>query len=79
VLTEHGLVCSLPAPARHFQVVHLLSEKFGHQDRGMDTQGFLLSDGTFCRRVQAKRIAERAGQLLPRAMKLRELYSEDVW
>lgn len=79
VLTEDGLVHSLPAPARHYNVVHLLAEKFNHPSCGTDEQGFLLSDGRFCRRKPAKRVAEEAGQLLERASKLAELFSEDVW
>jgi hypothetical protein len=52
--------------------------KGGVQDETWET-GFLLNTGQFARRVPAKRIATKAGQLLPRAMNLRELYSEDVW
>lgn len=79
ILTQDGLIHSLPAPNRHHHVVHLLFEKFNHQDTGLDEQGFLLSNGSFCRRKPAKLVAEKAGQLLPTAMKLSELYSEDVW
>ncbi len=79
VRTDDGLIHSLPAPARHFSVVQLLVENHGYVQTTMEDQGFLLSDGRFCRRKPAKLVAERAGQLLERASKLSELFSEDVW
>lgn len=79
VRDEKGVIHTLPAPARHHDVVREMHDK-GLRNMGPDIeQGFLLSDGRFCRRKPAKRIAERAGQLLPRASKLAELFSEDVW
>lgn len=74
-----GRVFSLPSPARHHDVIHMLHREHGIEQRGDHEQGFLLSDGRFCRRAPAKLVAERAGQLLPRAMHLKDLYSEDVW
>lgn len=79
VRTDDGLIHTLPRPARHHDVVHLLAEAFDHPSRNTDEQGFLLSSGRFCRRKPAKIVAEEAGQLLPRASTLPELYSEDVW
>ena len=79
ILTSDGLIHSMSPPARHHDIVHRLIDAFGHKCCAEDEQGFLLSDGTFCRRKPAKRIATEAGQLLPRAMDLPELYSEDVW
>lgn len=79
VLTSDGLIHSLPAPARHHNVVHRLAEVFDHPSMDSDEQGFLLSDGTFCRRRAAKIVARNAGQLLERASDLAELFSEDVW
>jgi hypothetical protein len=73
-----GEVFSVPAPGRHCDVIRLMAEK-GRKCPPLDCQGFLLSDGRFCRRKPAKFIAERAGQLLERASKLAELFSEDVW
>lgn len=78
VRTPDGLIYSVPAPGRHHDVVHRMVAKGGVQDETWET-GFLLNTGQFARRVPAKRIATKAGQLLPRAMNLRELYSEDVW
>lgn len=78
IRTEDGMIHSLPAPSRHFHVVQLLINNHGYKQMTMEDQGFLLSDGTFCRRKAAKRIAKKAGQLLLDT-NLSELYSEDVW
>ena len=79
VRDEKGEVHTLPAPARHHDVIREMASR-DLRTMGPDIeQGFLLSDGRFCRRKPAKRIAEKAGQLLPRASKLMELFSEDVW
>ena len=79
VRDEKGEIHTLPAPARHHDVIREMAHK-DIRTMGPDIeQGFLLSDGRFCRRKPAKRIAENAGQLLPRASKLAELFSEDVW
>lgn len=79
VLDENKQVHTLPAPARHHDVIRMMAGK-DLRVTGPDVeQGFLLSDGRFCRRKPAKRIAKKAGQLLPRAMDLAELFSEDVW
>lgn len=76
---KEGKIYTLPAPARHHNVIHKMARD-GLETMGPDIeQGFLLSDGQFCRRRAAKFIAAEAGQLLPRAMDLDELFSEDVW
>lgn len=79
VRMSDGRVFSLPPPARHYNIIHMMAGVLGIPQTGDQEQGFLLSDGRFCRRKPARIIAERAGQLLPRAMDLLELYSEDVW
>lgn len=71
-------IISLPPPARHHNIIREL-HKLGLIKKEQWEQGFALSDGRFANRVQAKAVADRAGQLLPRASKLSELYSEDVW
>ncbi len=79
VRDEKGEIHTLPSPARHHDVIREMARK-DIRTAGPDIeQGFLLSDGRFCRRKPAKHIAEKAGQLLPRASKLAELFSEDVW
>lgn len=74
-----GVVFSVPPPGRHHNVIWLMAEKHLRPCPPIRNQGFLLSDGSFAERKPAKIIAERAGQLLPRASELEELFSEDVW
>jgi hypothetical protein len=82
ILHVDGRIFSLPPPNRHNDVIAHMREEgaWGHQDheRGHE-QGFLTSAGRFVRRKPAKVIAERAGQLLPRAGGTPALFSEDVW
>lgn len=78
VLLPDGRVFTLPRPYRHCDVVRVMAY-LGIPQQGDHEQGFVLSNGRFCRRTPAKRIAQEAGQLLERAMNLSELYSEDVW
>lgn len=79
ILDENKVIHTLPAPARHHNVIREMARK-DLRVMGPDIeQGFLLSDGRFCRRKPAKLIVKNAGQLLPRASKLAELFSEDVW
>ena len=73
ILTEDGLVHTLPPPARHHDVVHRLVTFFNHPSDRMDEQGFLLSDGSFCSRRPAKIVARTANQLLSRTSEL------EVW
>jgi len=44
----------------------------------LDAQGFLLSDGRFCRRKAAAGIAIKAGQI-DELKWPPDLYSEDLW
>lgn len=74
-----GKVWTLPPPARHCNVIWLMRDQGIQDGHENETQGFLLSDGRFCRRKPAKVIARRAGQLLERASKSSDLFSEDVW
>ena len=78
-ISVNGTVYSLPAPARHHDVIrHMRMERgIGPQDETWE-QGFLLSDGRFARRKAAASVALRAGQI----EKLNwppNLYSEDLW
>ncbi|TAL43350.1 MAG: hypothetical protein EPN91_06590 [Salinibacterium sp.] len=73
-----GEVFTVPPPGRHHDVIRMMFEK-GRECPSLDCQGFVLSDGRFASRKAAKVVAEASGQLLPRASRLRELFSEDVW
>jgi hypothetical protein len=74
---DNGAVVSLPAPARHGDVIAVLSRLGLSGAVGLDAeQGFLTSGGTFAHRRLAHRIAFKAGQI---ASMEGELYSEDLW
>ncbi len=70
----HGLVCSLPAPARHHHILQ------AHGGLAGQEQGFLTSEGLFVDRRKAHAIATRAGQIVHRCGGDDEtLYSENLW
>lgn len=86
------LVCFIPSPARHHNVLHSLMQSFnGRTDRGYmeETQGFLTDSGEFLNRSEAYKHALECGQGTPRRDALifggkivydgNKLYSEDLW
>ena len=79
IIGHDGVPVSLPPPARHHNVIHHMATVLKHPTPITGEQGFMLSDGTFARRRRARMFAEYHEQLLPRASKMDELYSEDVW
>lgn len=75
------LVLTLPAPARHHNVLRLMTELELFPASPKD-QGFLLSDGSYADRRRALKVATAAGQVFPRKpgqYNGPELFSEDVW
>lgn len=78
IRAQDGTVFQLPRPARHHNIIRMMSDQ-GRSKRDMHDQGFVLSDGTYADRIKAKKIAVAANQLLERASKLNELFSECVW
>ena len=77
---DDGVIYHLDRPARHHDVGRHMIEKGHHKPfPGGDEQGFLLSNGEFASRIAARTCAIANGQLLKRAGKTHELYSEDVW
>jgi hypothetical protein len=73
-----GQVHAVPRPCRHHHVVWLLYH-CGFDKVDSRDQGFVLSDGRYVDRREARTVAEAAGQLLPDARKSELLFSEDVW
>jgi hypothetical protein len=73
-----GKIHALPKPARHPNVIKMMVQ-LGYPTPILGEQGFITSDGVFVNRLEAKVIAKAANQLLPRASKLDQLFSEDVW
>lgn len=76
--TIDGLTLSLPRPAGHGEVLALTHDAFGDH-AGRETQGFLTSTGRFVTRVEAMKIAHRAGQAFREKPRSHELFSEDLW
>lgn len=75
-----GKVWSVPPPGRHPDVIRLMRESgYAGPVSGNDLQGFLLSNGKFCRRIPAMRVARKAGQLKGGKSIASVLTSEDLW
>lgn len=76
---DSGQVVYLPRPQRHNHIIAELG-KAGRRQCSGDVQGFLLSNGRFADRYEAYRVAQDAGQILPRRLGGGpRLFSEDVW
>lgn len=87
-----GVVCFIPAPARHHDVLRGLLDGFvSRTDRGYleETQGFVTDSGIFLNRIEAMKHALECEQGTPRRDKILatgyraydgdELFSEDLW
>lgn len=75
-----GVTISLPRPARHGTVL-AAADWYLKTQPGQEVQGFLTSTGRFVNRIQARHIADIAGQKPGRSggRDNPELYSEDLW
>lgn len=73
-----GKIWSLPRPARHHDVIHLMAES-GLPTPIQGEQGFLTNEGTFVDRKVAAIVATAFGQLPNGLHAYPNLYSEDVW
>ena len=81
-LRHQGKIYSVPAPARHGDVMNQMYDTLGHGPEAQHDQGFVTSAGDYVDRQRAWTIAVEAGQLLERAPTDHRggtLYSEDVW
>lgn len=78
VVCGNGIVALQP-PARHGDCIKLAAELHPTFFILPEHQGFVTSHLRFVQRVEAKQIAMAAGQLLERASKGDELFSEDLW
>jgi hypothetical protein len=76
-MDKNALVLTLPAPARHHNVLEA-AVSLGIEVVGEHEQGFLTSEGRFVRRGAARRIAKAAGQL--KGQPLSNVFtSEELW
>lgn len=75
-----GKVWTLPQPARHHDVIRLMRESgYTGPVSGQDQQGFLLSNGIYCRRKAAYSVAKKSGQLKNGKMIGSQITTEDLW
>lgn len=76
-ISAFGVVASLPAPARHGDVLRKLQDFNPIVVRG-DRQGFLTNTGRYVNRRDAAVIALAARQV-DKLIAAPDLYSEDLW
>ena len=69
---------TVPRPGRHHNVIRKMVEA-GRPKPISGKQGFVLSDGRFVGREEARVVAFEAGQLKQPARFSDKLFSEDVW
>lgn len=76
-----GGVYSLLAPARHGQILRLVAACYPDDEDAPHRciQGFITDGFRFVDRIEARAIADAAGQTSDRDMKHKELFSEDLW
>lgn len=74
----YGVVMSLPAPARHHDILAKIRPLY-LSPIGGDMQGFLTTTGRFVSRREAVAIATAAGQIDEPKFQPNALFSEDLW
>lgn len=74
-----GVTHSLPAPARHHDVMYALDEDYWKKCMGTEESGFLTSAGRFVDREEGCRIARAAGQIKLKTGPEHILFSECMW
>lgn len=78
ILTDDGVVHSMPPPKRHHHILHAMNGNDGPLIVARGEQGFLMSDGTFRDRRMAAVWALESGRI-QRLQHPPNLYSEDLW
>lgn len=77
-ISAFGIVASLPAPARHGDVLRKLWDFNQTVVVGEGRQGFLTDAGRYVNRRDAAVLALAAGQV-DKLIAAPDLYSEDLW
>lgn len=85
----NNMTWSLPAPARHHDILYWMLGMHPHRDAILgETQGFETNKRFFVDRYEARKIADAAGQIIasrigpdgvPYKFQHPQLFSEDVW
>tara|TARA_R110000772_G_scaffold249530_2_gene363938 strand:+ start:72604 stop:72876 length:273 start_codon:yes stop_codon:yes gene_type:complete len=81
-IKHDGKIYSLPQPNRHADVAELIYKEVKPCNIKDIVEGYLTSEDQFVDRVEAKRVAVKAGQqtnLRGHNFDYRELYSVDIW
>jgi hypothetical protein len=79
-IRHDGTAYSLPAPARHHNVIALMiGDGLPSESCRLQNQGFVTSTGRFVDRYEGFRVARAAGQLWRSPTPPDMLTSEDVW
>ena len=77
-----GMIYSLPAPARHHDIIRYTKDLTGEPTSSRDTQGFIAVDHRgvrFVGRIEARDIALHVAKQITTASHPTELFSEDLW
>lgn len=73
-------VFSLPSPNRHNHIFSRYNHMIPQLRVGcIEEQGFVTSSGRFLNRVDALKVAKKAGQVRRKSPPHNELFSEDLW
>lgn len=77
----HGLIISMPKPARHHHVIMEAFQLGLPREIGfVKNQGFITNTGRFVNRTEGFKVARKANQIKNDAPNLTEcLLSEDLW
>lgn len=78
-IRQHGIIFRMARPARHGHLIRAMAQ-FGCSTPITGEQGFVLDDGRFVTRKQAKRYALFAGQITQERYESGRVFcSEDLW
>ena len=73
-----GTVVSLPRPARHHDIIHMLYDRGNRKLIRPEDQGFITSEERYVDREEAAHLAVASGQIEGTRWG-RYLFSEDLW
>lgn len=78
-IRKNGVVCSMPKPYRHADIINRAELKLHNNPDHLIFQGFLRDGREFLTREESLTHANECNQLLPGKNPGRILTSEDVW
>lgn len=78
IRTPDGHSWSMPTPARHHDLIRMLSS-CGYGPAELSDQGFRTNKREFVDRIEGLKVATAAGQIREKHGNANELFSEDLW